>query len=54
MESKKEVKRLLQESGNIHLFNDVNYKISTQLTQIAERADAMLRRHFKNLEGQRE
>ena len=54
MESKKEVKKLLTESGNAHLFNDVNYSIATQLTQLAERGDRMLRTHFKNLEGQRE
>lgn len=54
MDSKAETKRLLKESGNMHLFNDVNYSIATQLTHYAERKDKMLRQHFKNLEGQRE
>jgi hypothetical protein len=54
MDSKAEVKRLLKESGNEQLFNDTNYSIATQLTQMVERTDKMLRQHFKNLEGQRE
>lgn len=36
-DSKAEVKRLLNESGNGHLFTETNYSIATQLTHLVER-----------------
>lgn len=54
MDSKKEVKELLKQSGNAELFTDENYRIATMLTKYAEKRDPMLRQHFQNAEGFRE
>lgn len=54
MDSKREVKKLLQESGNADLFTELNYKIATALTKIAEKKDKMLKQFFLNAEGIRE
>ena len=54
MDSKKEVKQLLIESGNERLWSDENYNIATSITKIAEKNDKNLRQFFKNLEGMRE
>lgn len=54
MDSKREVKQLLKESGNGDLFTDENYRIATILTKEAEKRDSQLKQHFRNLEGQRE
>ncbi len=54
MDSKKEVKQLLIESGNGALFTDENYRIATALTKEVEKKDKMLKALFFNLEGTRE
>lgn len=54
MDSKREVKQLLIESGNEKLFTEENYKTATALTKKAEKLDKTLKQLFKNLEGTRE
>ena len=54
MNSKQEVKELLNEAGHPELFTEENYRIATALTRVAEKRDPMLRQHFKNAEGFRE
>lgn len=54
MDSKREVKELLKESGNEKLFTEENYRIATALTKEAEKRDKMLKQFFVNLEGMRE
>lgn len=52
--SKKEVKGLLLQSGNINLFTDENYNIATALTREVEKRNPLLKQHFKNAQGFRE
>lgn len=54
MDSKREVKQLLKESGNEKLFTEENYRIATALTKEVEKRDKMLKQFFSNLEGMRE
>lgn len=54
MDSKREVKRLLKESGNADLFTEENYRIATALTKVAEKRDKMLKSYLSILEGARE
>ncbi len=54
MNSKIEVRRLLIDSGNKHLFTEDNYKIATLLTKRIEKTDNMLKEFFISLEGMRE
>ncbi len=54
MDSKKEVKQLLKESGNENLFTEENYRMATDVTKYAEKVDKNLKQFFINLEGMRE
>lgn len=54
MNKKREVKRLLMESGHSELFTEENYQIASILTKAAEKRDSMLKQYFSNLEGTRE
>lgn len=54
MNSKAEVKKLLNEADHSELFTEENYRIATVLTKAAEKIDQMLKQHFRNAEGFRE
>lgn len=54
MDKKKEVKKLLEESGHGNLFTEENYKIASSLTKIVEKQDVNLKTFFQTLEGMRE
>lgn len=54
MSKKKEVKKLLVESGHRNLFTEENYKIASNLTKIIEKQDVKLKTFFQTLEGMRE
>lgn len=51
MDSKREVKHLLKESGHLDLFTEENYRIAKRLTEHAASLDFNLKTFFKILEG---
>jgi hypothetical protein len=54
MNSRTEVKRMLEESGNSDLWNVPVYQYATILTRNVEKNDKMIKQFFKNAEGMRE